>query len=106
MMKDLLRFFRAWRSGRYRATPWLSIGGILFALIYVINPFDFIPDYLPFVGVVDDALVLGLLYGAIRRDVGKFLAWEDTQRRVEQESRPETQKEMYRPKILKGPPLS
>ena len=106
MMNDLVRFFRAWRSGRYRVTPWLSIGGLLFALFYVINPLDLIPDYIPFIGVIDDALVLGLLYSALRRDMKRFREWEEIQRRVERESHPEEHKEMYRPKILKGPPLS
>jgi uncharacterized membrane protein YkvA (DUF1232 family) len=106
MMNDLARFVRAWRSGRYRVTPWLSIGGLLFAVFYVINPLDLIPDYIPLVGVIDDALVLGLLYSAVQRDMKRFLEWERTQRRVDQQSPPEDQKEMYRPKILKGPPLS
>ena len=103
MMNDLARFLRAWRSKRYRVTPWLSIGGLVFAVIYVINPFDLIPDYLPFVGVIDDALVLGLLYKAVRRDLNKFLEWERAQAQVGDESPPGEQKEMYRPKVLKGP---
>lgn len=106
MMNDLARLIRAWRSGQYRIVPWVSIAGTAFAALYVINPFDLIPDYIPLVGVIDDAVVLGLLYRVFRRDIRKFLEWEQKQpARVPEESPPAEQKEMYRPKILKGPPL-
>jgi uncharacterized membrane protein YkvA (DUF1232 family) len=76
-MKDLGRMLRAMVSRRYRVIPWLSIGAAVFSLVYVIDPIDLIPDYLPFVGVIDDALLLGLLWRAVRRDVKKFLLWEE-----------------------------
>jgi uncharacterized membrane protein YkvA (DUF1232 family) len=80
-MKDLGRMLRAMVSRRYRVIPWLSIGAAVFSLVYVIDPIDLIPDYLPFVGVIDDALVLGLLWRALRRDVKKFLLWEEEKQR-------------------------
>jgi uncharacterized membrane protein YkvA (DUF1232 family) len=40
----------------------------LAAGIYLVLPFDAIPDFIPVVGHFDDAIILGLVLGAIRRD--------------------------------------
>jgi len=79
-MRDLGRMFRAMLKRQYRVVPWLSIGAVVLALVYVIDPIDFIPDYIPFVGYIDDAVVLGILWRALQRDVKKFLIWEEKQR--------------------------
>lgn len=79
-MKDVVRMLRAILGRRYRVTPWLSLGALMFVLVYAIDPIDIIPDYLPIIGFVDDAAMLGLLYKALRRDVGKFRAWENEER--------------------------
>ena len=35
---------------------------IIGALIYFINPFDLVPDFIPFVGFVDDMTIIALVY--------------------------------------------
>lgn len=40
------------------AGDWFSIGfALVLRLVYGVSPVDFVPDVLPLVGVVDDALV-------------------------------------------------
>ena len=42
-------------------SPSLAMGLIVaavFALLYVLNSFDLVPDVLPFIGVLDDAVVI------------------------------------------------
>ncbi|MBK8616888.1 MAG: DUF1232 domain-containing protein [Anaerolineales bacterium] len=39
--------------------PYGSIASIVFTLIYVLNPFDMVPDMLPIIGQLDDVAVLG-----------------------------------------------
>jgi uncharacterized membrane protein YkvA (DUF1232 family) len=47
-----------WRALRHPATPgWFKLGAALIAL-YVASPFDLVPDFIPFVGAIDDVLVL------------------------------------------------
>jgi uncharacterized membrane protein YkvA (DUF1232 family) len=60
-MKNLIRLFRAWISRRYRVVPWRTI--VIFAVIvlYAITPVDLIPDYIPFIGIIDGAAMLGFL---------------------------------------------
>ncbi|MEW6674309.1 MAG: DnaJ domain-containing protein [Thermodesulfobacteriota bacterium] len=49
---------------------------IIIALLYIISPYDFIPDFFPVTGWFDDAFLLGILlyYLKFRRLPG-FLAW-------------------------------
>jgi len=49
-----------WFALRHPAAPgWLKLGTALIAL-YVLSPVDLIPDVLPFVGVVDDLVLVPL----------------------------------------------
>ena len=54
----------AWRVLFHRKTPFIAKAIIGGGLLYGILPFDFIPDLLPILGVVDDATVLLLAYFA------------------------------------------
>ena len=73
MMTSLIR---DWRAGRYRrAMRWTSAAAA-FALIYVINPFDIVPDVIPFMGAVDDASVIAACLFLIERDLFKYRDWK------------------------------
>ena len=37
--------------------------------------FDVVPDWLPFGGLLDDALVLVAIFAMSRRDLDEYLAW-------------------------------
>ena len=53
-----------------------AIAAAVFALIYVFNPFDIVPDVLPFVGAVDDASVIAACLMMIERDLFKYRDWK------------------------------
>ena len=49
-----------WFALRHPAAPgWLKLGTVLIGL-YVLSPIDLIPDALPFVGAVDDLVLVPL----------------------------------------------
>jgi len=75
-MKEFGRLLKAWASGRYRIMPWLSLFVLLLVAAYAINPFDFIPDWLPVIGVIDDAAMVTFLVRSLRKDIEKFREWE------------------------------
>ena len=51
---------RLWFALRHPAAPgWLKVGTALIAL-YFISPIDLIPDFIPFIGVVDDLVIVPL----------------------------------------------
>jgi len=77
--KVLTAMVKDWRAGRYRQAMYGTIAAAAFALIYVINPFDLIPDVLPFIGAVDDAAVIGACLMLIERDLRQYRSWKENQ---------------------------
>jgi len=72
----VLRMLRAWSKGEYQSLPWKTIVLSLATVIYFLNPFDVAPDFIPGVGYLDDALVLGFVVNSIKKELEKFLRWE------------------------------
>jgi len=56
----LISAVRDYAQGTYRKVPYRTMAVIAAALLYVLNPFDLIPDALPGVGLLDDATVVGI----------------------------------------------
>ena len=73
--KILLALVKDYRAGGYRQTPYGIIAAIVFSLIYVFNPFDLVPDVLPFIGAVDDATVVGACLILVEKDLKKYKDW-------------------------------
>ena len=72
----LTALIKDWRAGNYRRALRWTIAAAAFALIYVINPFDIVPDVIPFVGAVDDASVIAACLMLIERDLFKYREWK------------------------------
>ena len=75
----LTALIKDWRTGKYRQALYGTIAAVVFALIYVFNPLDIIPDVLPFIGVVDDATVIGACLMLVERDLQKYRTWKEGQ---------------------------
>lgn len=75
----LTTLVKDWRAGKYRQVLYGTIAAVVFALLYVFNPFDLVPDVLPFIGVVDDAAVIGACLVLIERDLNKYRSWKEGQ---------------------------
>jgi uncharacterized membrane protein YkvA (DUF1232 family) len=46
------------------------------ALNYFVDPFDLIPDEIPFLGFVDDATVIEFAVTRTRQTLDDFMTWE------------------------------
>ena len=66
---------RDYCRGSYRALPGNSLAAIVLALLYVFSPLDFIPDVLPLVGLLDDALVAFLCLALVEKDLRAYEKW-------------------------------
>jgi uncharacterized membrane protein YkvA (DUF1232 family) len=77
--KMLVSLLKDYRRGTYRAALFGTIAAAAFALIYVFNPFDLVPDVLPFVGAIDDASVIAACLMLIERDLVKYRNWRASQ---------------------------
>lgn len=73
LLLDLVR--DAW-GGTYRSVPYWTLSAAVFALLYVLNPMDVIPDALPAVGLLDDATVLSLCLMLIEQDLSQYRTWK------------------------------
>jgi len=63
---------------KYRKTPWGTLTGGIFSILYILNPLDIIPEALPIIGIVDDTLVFGVFLALLSRDVKKYLLWKSS----------------------------
>ncbi len=60
--------------GAYRLS-WRAAAVLAAAALYVVSPFDLIPDFLPF-GFTDDLLVVALAVALVRRELRAYCAWK------------------------------
>ena len=61
---------------RYKEIPLASVLSIVGALLYLINPVDVIPDYIPVIGYLDDGLVFRIALGAVHNDLTAYKEWK------------------------------
>lgn len=73
----LFGMVKDWISGEYKEIPVGSIVVIIMGLLYFVSPVDIIPDFIPG-GLVDDALVLGLVIKQVKSDIEKYKAWKES----------------------------
>jgi uncharacterized membrane protein YkvA (DUF1232 family) len=74
--KLLIAVVRDYRRGMYRKIPFWTIAAIVGALLYVLNPLDLIPDFIPLVGQIDDAAVVAACLLMVRQDLHKYKKWK------------------------------
>lgn len=63
-----------WFAYRHPQAPWLVKGLCAFVVAYALSPIDLIPDFIPVLGYLDDAILLpGLIWLAVRLLPGPVL---------------------------------
>ena len=72
----MIRFIGAYHQGQYRDISSPNLLVILAAIVYFVSPFDVIPDSVPILGNIDDALVVRLAMKSVSADLDTFMAWE------------------------------
>ncbi|GHA28195.1 hypothetical protein GCM10007103_07200 [Salinimicrobium marinum] len=87
-VKTMFSLVKDYRNGSYRQIPWKSIAAITGALLYVLNPFDLIPDFIPVIGMLDDASVLALCLKMVNDDLENYLQWKSPSSELEMGEEP------------------
>lgn len=66
-------------QGNYRSIPYKSISAGIIGLLYILNPIDIIPDFIPVIGYIDDVLILTFCLKMVEKDLQKYQKWQQTQ---------------------------
>jgi uncharacterized membrane protein YkvA (DUF1232 family) len=66
-------------NDEYRQVPWWALAAAAFALIYVLNPVDLLPDAAPIIGQLDDAVVVMACFLLIEQELQSYKAWKREQ---------------------------
>ena len=77
-LASMIRLLKAYAGGRYRKLPWRSVSLSIAALLYFISPLDAVPDFLPALGLLDDAFIVTWVMRTIQKDLDRFRQWEDS----------------------------
>jgi uncharacterized membrane protein YkvA (DUF1232 family) len=72
----LISLVKDYWTGAYRRIPFMAIAAIVFTLLYVLNPWDFIPDFLPVIGQLDDAAVVTICLLLVEQELHTYKAWK------------------------------
>lgn len=65
-------------KGNYKKVPAGSIITILAGIIYFWSPIDVIPDFIPFIGYIDDVFVLSIVFAQVQTDLENYKVWKDS----------------------------
>jgi uncharacterized membrane protein YkvA (DUF1232 family) len=69
MLKDV-------KQKKYPETPWKTIAAMVFTILYIINPLDLVPDFIPFLGYLDDISVFSFVLKLINDDLMEYKNWK------------------------------
>ena len=72
----MIRLIRAYHQCEYQDISSQHLLVILEAIIYFVSPNDVIPDSVPILGQIDDAVVVRLALKTVGADLDTFMAWE------------------------------
>ena len=79
---DYLQLFfsivKDYMNGSYKEIPLTTIVSIVASLLYLISPIDFIPDFIPGIGFIDDVFVIGLVISSATNDLDKYKEWKES----------------------------
>lgn len=75
--KVMIALIRDYWKKDYTEIPWYAMTAIVFALLYVLNPLDLAPDYIPFLGYMDDVTVFSFALTLVNKDLTAYKNWKE-----------------------------
>ena len=64
-------------KGNYREVPLWSVTVFVLTIAYVVFPVDLIPDFIPGLGQLDDAVVILFCIYFIEKDLYRYKEWKN-----------------------------
>lgn len=75
----MIRMLRSWYAREYSGLSRKSVISLMASVMYIANPLDLIPDFIPYIGKLDDRMVLGYMIKQLNVEIQRFMAWEQEQ---------------------------
>ena len=72
----MVSMVRSYLRGNYTKIPKRTILAIVSALIYFLSPIDLVPDWIPLLGQLDDAIVIASCWNLVNKDVEDYRQWK------------------------------
>ena len=79
-IKTSFALLKDWYMGNYTKIPFRMVASIAGAMLYLVSPLDVVPDWIPFGGLLDDALVLAAIFTLSRSDLDAYSDWARRQK--------------------------
>ncbi|MDZ4678532.1 MAG: DUF1232 domain-containing protein [Oligoflexia bacterium] len=68
----LFEMVKSWTTGGYKKIPWKTIGLIVAGLVYLVNPLDVLPDFIPLLGFSDDLTFFAFIISSLKSDIKEY----------------------------------
>ena len=75
-LQVLSRMIKAAVTGEYHGIPTSTIIGGIAVFIYFLTQIDFVPDFIPVIGLLDDVSLMAWFMTSIKTEMEHFLGWE------------------------------
>lgn len=75
-VQDVVAMLNDYYHGRYRKLPFAVLAGSLAIVAYLVSPIDLIPDGVPVLGFIDDALIINVLLElCVDAELSRYRKW-------------------------------
>ena len=75
-VQDVVSMLNDYYHGRYKKLPFAVLAGSLAIVAYLISPIDLIPDGVPVLGFIDDALIINVLLElCVDAELSRYRKW-------------------------------
>ncbi len=79
-VQDLISMLHDYYHGSYKKVPAVVMLGTAVIVAYLVSPFDLIPDNVPLLGFIDDALIINLVIQlCIDKELDRYRTWRTEQ---------------------------
>lgn len=75
-IKDTFSMLNDYSHGRYKKVPVSTVIGAAAIVVYLVLPFDLIPDNIPLLGFIDDAFIINTILDlCLESELKRYREW-------------------------------